>query len=342
MNTSLDRNDSRLSSHLDGTQLMTASTMTKNSNLIVLGYHDVSGRGDISSWLKVKATAFERQISLLKKFGAFIRPEDLYAPDVLKKNRLNFLLTFDDGYSSNFKVAFPIIKHHQIPALFFISTWNMQTGQPFWFDKIIRPIQSNKIASLDLRHLGLKKYHFSGWRAAFRWDDIHNLLEDLKTVEMKKRGIIDEAWACLQRTCTTDECVGGGDRDKPITPDQILEMFRSGLCFFGSHSHQHMLLNSLSDVEIAEDLKKSRMILEKIIGSEVRQLSYPNGDTDDRIILAARNAGYRLGFTTRRGRVNLHADEMNIPRLLVGGFDSSLRVLSMVSRLYLQNRTAVV
>jgi peptidoglycan/xylan/chitin deacetylase (PgdA/CDA1 family) len=310
--------------------------MTKNSNLIVLGYHDVSGRGDISSWLKVKATAFERQIGLLKKIGTFIRPEDLYLPDMLKKNRLNLLLTFDDGYSSNFKVAFPIIKHYQIPALFFISTWNMQTGQPFWFDKIIRPIQSNRIASLDLRHLGLKKYHFSGWRAAFRWDDIHNLLEDLKKGEMKKRGIIDEAWACLQRTCTTDESGRGENSDQPISPDQILEMYRSGFCFFGSHSHQHMILNSLSDVEIAEDLKKSRMILESIIGSKVHQISYPNGDADDRIILAARNAGYRLGFTTRRGRVNVQSDEMNIPRLLVGGFDSSLRVLWKVGWQYMQ------
>jgi len=97
-----------------------------------------------------------------------------------------------------------------------------------------------------------------------------------------------------------------------------------------------MLLNSLSDVEIAEDLKKSRMILETIIGSEVRQLSYPNGDADGRIMLAARNAGYRLGFTTRRGRCDPHVDEMNIPRLLIGGFDSSLRVLWKVGRLYMQ------
>jgi peptidoglycan/xylan/chitin deacetylase (PgdA/CDA1 family) len=97
-----------------------------------------------------------------------------------------------------------------------------------------------------------------------------------------------------------------------------------------------MILNSLSDVEIAEDLKKSRMILESIIGSKVHQISYPNGDADDRIILAARNAGYRLGFTTRRGRVNVQSDEMNIPRLLVGGFDSSLRVLWKVGWQYMQ------
>src|SRR5512133_3915486 len=85
--------------------LMTSSNMAKNCNLIVLCYHDVSGREDISSWLKVQAEVFERQINLLKKIGTFIRPEDLYAPDVLKKNHLNLLLTFDDGYSSNFQVA---------------------------------------------------------------------------------------------------------------------------------------------------------------------------------------------------------------------------------------------
>jgi peptidoglycan/xylan/chitin deacetylase (PgdA/CDA1 family) len=322
--------------------LMNVLSTGKHCCTIVLGYHDISMKGDFPSWLKVNEAVFDRQIRLLKKIGTFIRPEDLNNPERLQKNRLNLLLTFDDGYSSSFHVAFPLMKKHDIPALFFVSTWNMLTGQPFWFEKIIRPIQLNNIDSLDLRFLGLKNYHFSKLHASSRWDDIQELLEDVKKDDATiTRGIAGEICSYLQRMYVTDSSCENGGKEKPVSPGQVLEMHRSGLCYFGSHSHQHMILDNLLDEELAEELKTSRVILEKIIGEEIRHISFPNGNADERTIMAARVAGYRLGFSTLSGVVCSHTHNMVIPRLLVGGFDSSWRLLWKISRLFMQNEATV-
>lgn len=319
--------------------MKTLNTLKYNCT-IVLGYHDISRRGDFISWLKVNETAFDRQIRMFKKIGTFIRPEDMNNHNRLHKSRLNFLLTFDDGYSNNYHVAFPIIKKHDIPALFFVSTWNMQTGQPFWFDKIIRLIQVNNVDSLDLSSLGLKKYRFSKLRSSSRWDDIQKLLEDIKKNNATTaHGIAEEICEYIQTMHAADTSWDNGGADRPISPYQILEMHRSGLCYFGSHSHQHIILNNLSNEQLSEELEISRMILGNIITEKIQHISFPNGNADERTILAARAAGYRLGFTTQRRVVCSHNDKLAIPRVLVGGFDSRLWLLWKISRLYVQGIT---
>jgi len=301
--------------------------------LIVLGYHDISRDGDFLSWMRVNESAFDRQICFLKKIGTFIRPEDLDNSDRLRKNRLNFLLTFDDGYSNNYFVGYPIIKKHGIPALIFISTSNMQTGEPFWFDKIIQPIQRYNIDSLDLRELGLSNYRFSRLRDSLRWDGIQMLLEDIKRKDILQDGkIVAGIVAYLKRTYPNQELQPNGDNFQPISSAQILEMLSSGLCSFGSHGHQHTILTKLSDDELERELRISRTILQGLVGENIHHISYPNGNADERVNRACRDAGYRFGYTTRKGVVGSCMEEMNIPRVLIGGFDSTAKIVLLIGR----------
>jgi hypothetical protein len=90
----------------------------------------------------------------------------------------------------------------------------MQSGEPFWFDKIIQPILKSSLDSLDLRFLGLKKYHFSSKAGSVRWDDVQVLLEDVKqAARQQNEEIIEEIVRYLHSTCHGDK-----DEYQPLNP----------------------------------------------------------------------------------------------------------------------------
>lgn len=118
-------------------------------------------------------------------------------------------------------------------------------------------------------------------------------------------------------------------------------MSRSGLCHFGSHSHRHAILTKLSDLTLQDELSSSRNRLEKTLGGPVHHISYPNGDVDDRVQTACMKAGYRYGYITAHGRFDNATDRMKIPRILIGGFDSTPRVIFKVCKALLQSKKGI-
>lgn len=46
------------------------------------------------------------------------------------------VVTFNNGYKSNYEYAFPILKKYGIPATIFLATGHIDTGVLFWWDKI--------------------------------------------------------------------------------------------------------------------------------------------------------------------------------------------------------------
>lgn len=310
--------------------------------VVVLGYHDLAADNDYSSWLKVKISNFERQIRVLKTIGNFIGPNDLNDPNRVDNSRIKLLLTFDDGFINNYRLGFPVIKKYEIPAMFFISTLNMETGAPFWFDRIIDPIQRNKLYCVDLRPFGLGNYYFPPGEGESRWNSIQALLEDVKRADERQDGVLITAIAeqlqlVGRKTATEEE----PDVCLPLGVEHVSEMLRSGLCHFGSHSHRHAILTKLSDLMLQDEISSSRNRLEKTLGGPVHHISYPNGDVDDRVQKACLEAGYRYGYITEHGRFDDVTDRMRIPRILIGGFDSTPKVVFKVCKALLQCKKGI-
>jgi peptidoglycan/xylan/chitin deacetylase (PgdA/CDA1 family) len=70
---------------------------------------------------------------------------------------------------------------------------------------------------------------------------------------------------------------------------------------FGSHTLTHPHLTALSEPEWRRELTESKRLLEDRLGRPVETLAYPYGDFSPAIAAAAREAGYRAGFTTIPG-----------------------------------------
>jgi peptidoglycan/xylan/chitin deacetylase (PgdA/CDA1 family) len=83
----------------------------------------------------------------------------------------------------------------------------------------------------------------------------------------------------------------------------------------GSHTRSHPHLTELDDDTLAEELEGSRADCEAQLGGPCASLAYPYGDTDARVIAAARRAGYVAAAGMPRARALNRPAALNWPRV---------------------------
>jgi peptidoglycan/xylan/chitin deacetylase (PgdA/CDA1 family) len=86
----------------------------------------------------------------------------------------------------------------------------------------------------------------------------------------------------------------------------------------GSHSQTHRLLSLLSDDDLRAELEVSREEVAAHVGTCV-SISYPWGEVDERVVRAARRAGYQAGAGLA-GRFDW-TEPLRFPRVTVAGQD---------------------
>jgi peptidoglycan/xylan/chitin deacetylase (PgdA/CDA1 family) len=85
---------------------------------IVLLYHSIGEAKDA-----VLPERFEEQMYYLKYHARVVSLDRILRNEHLKDNApLTCAITFDDGYSSVYDIAYPILRHYEFPALAYITT----------------------------------------------------------------------------------------------------------------------------------------------------------------------------------------------------------------------------
>src|SRR5262245_23474660 len=82
---------------------------------------------------------------------------------------------------------------------------------------------------------------------------------------------------------------------RALSAGQILELVEAGF-EIGSHSDTHRDLSTLHERDMVADLRRSREVLEDLIGRSVTMLAYPGGRHDERVRRAARSVGFEHSF----------------------------------------------
>lgn len=102
-----------------------------------------------------------------------------------------------------------------------------------------------------------------------------------------------------------------------LTPEQILEIDRSGVFELGSHSRTHPDLATLPDARQADEIAGSKRWIEELVGPRPLVFCYPFGSHDRRARDEVERAGYTAALSTREGRVNRPADRFALRRVRV-------------------------
>lgn len=93
--------------------------------------------------------------------------------------------------------------------------------------------------------------------------------------------------------------------------------------FFGSHMATHSAIDGLSSSDLAAELLRSRMFIERWAGRPTTAFAAPFSVTDRRLGRLAKECGYRIGFGGRHGPAYLDCDPIDLPRIEIRG-DRSL------------------
>jgi peptidoglycan/xylan/chitin deacetylase (PgdA/CDA1 family) len=94
-----------------------------------------------------------------------------------------------------------------------------------------------------------------------------------------------------------------------------------------SHGHTHRYFNEMTDVEAAEELRRSKDEIEQHIGLPVTIFAPPGGRLTSRVPMIAGRLGYKAICSSRVGVWRTGSSALNIPRfaVLLGTSDEQLR-----------------
>ena len=310
-----------------------------HAKAMILMYHRVN-EGFTDPWgLCVSSEHFAQQLEMLRRHSQLIRLQELV--DAIGAGALStpsVVVTFDDGYADNLYNAKPILERYDAPATVFVTTGYLGEEREFWWDELDRLLLQPGILPECLQlsvngrmhewSLGDAAYYFQD-----RWckDRTWRAAEDPPGARQRLYVALWQLFQLLPENdrlnAMTDLCawVGAANEVRPthrvLTLEEIVSLERSGLVEIGSHSVTHPLMPQLSANSQREELERSKLTLEKIIGRTIKTFAYPYGSYAAGIIPIVQEVGFNCACTTIESAVTRETDPFQLPRIEVGDWD---------------------
>ncbi len=224
------------------------------------------------------------------------------------------VITFDDGFENNYKIAFPILFEFKMPATIFLTTDLIGTNKNIWIDELWMHFANTKKSAINLSKFNLgvmsllkddKNQSFnkiSSWIKKQDFNKKNEILEYLKN-ELANKGAEFEYAQDFHLLSWT----------------QVDDMKRSGLINFGAHTCTHEILSRLDDQRLNYEIINSCNTIAQ--HSQEIVFAYPNGksyDYDERSINLLKNANVLCALTTTSG-LNSHKNDLfHLKRISIG------------------------
>lgn len=290
----------------------------RGREVTVLAYHRVLDIADEKTFrfdpelVSVSVADFEWQMTYLGRHHDPISFAQLL--DALdEKSRLPprpVIVSFDDGFDDNYRLAFPILKSLGIPATFFLATDYIGQPHTLWFDWLVYLCKQARAAGVRLPMPG-EPFSFDESDSA---DGMARVMRRVFTLPDDERRHLIRSF---EDVLNMQHPASGFDESRPMTWEQVQEMAQAGF-EFGSHTASHPILTQVGDAALRRELSVSKRILEERLGRSIDVLAYPVGLFDERVRQQTEEAGYRLGISYTSGVNHLKTlDRFGVKRLHV-------------------------
>ena len=222
-----------------------------------------------------------------------------------KRLREKFIcFTLDDGYVDNYELAYPIFKKYNCPFAIYVAT-DFPDGKALLWWYVLEDILLNQTKLI----LGDgSKY------------DCSTIEKKNETFIIVKQKIFDSQSTKIEETLNhlfANYSYSFGDKNKSLALswDQIRLLAADKFCTIGSHTLSHGVLPNMSTKEIEDELKGSKLKLEKQIGKEVVHFAYPYGAWNDSVLKQVADAGYKTAVLGNGGKVRKGSTSLDLPRI---------------------------
>jgi peptidoglycan/xylan/chitin deacetylase (PgdA/CDA1 family) len=232
-------------------------------------------------------------------------------------NRKFVVFTFDDGYVDNYTFAYPIFKKHHVPFTIYVAT-NMPDGNAvlWWYlleDLIVK--NSNIEFTAQGAKVVLPTHTIKNKELAF--NKIRTLLAKADEEELQK----------LMRSLFQNDPsqIALKTKDLALSWDQIIELSKDPLVTIGSHTVNHLPLNSLSFEKSKFEILESKKIIESHLAMPVQHFCYPLGSYGEKEVTIMKDSGYASATTIKMA--NLFSQNLDhpfsMPRIMINSLTNN-------------------
>lgn len=238
------------------------------------------------------------------------------------------VITMDDGYRSDYSLAYPVLRQEQIPASIFVCTSFVDSKEYMWSDRIEYAIWKSENDALRIKVSNESRYY----KTASESDKVKSVA-DIKA----KLGLLshDERVSVIKeiedRTRKRISVETTTTLQLPVQWSEIRDMVSDGIVSIGSHSIRHPNLTTCTDQQLEEEIVESRRIIESRVGGECRLFCYPGGKYNDRVKQSVIRAGYKCALAVKGGyETQDNADKFELARI---GIHRTLSIHDFICRL---------
>ena len=305
-------------SALIGTGLARLSRQRRVGEACILTFHGVRGPGEDAGLLDPSLHTSQelfhelcahlaghyRVLSLDEIAKTLTRGEPL--PDRV------VALTFDDGYESNYRLAFPSLREFGLPATIFLCTGFIDGTVRPWFTRVELAMAGATARQVDIR-VGAVPLRFPTGSKAERAAALPAVLRAFK--QLQQPAVEDN----LNRLITALQ-PEDGEIPAPLRAmnwTQVRELRDSGLISFGAHTHTHPILGRCTTEVARDEIITSRNRISAELVEAPSLFAYPNGHDDDYTADTKgllHEAGFRAAFTMIPGFAQPGNGHYELPR----------------------------
>jgi peptidoglycan/xylan/chitin deacetylase (PgdA/CDA1 family) len=299
--------------------------------LAVLAYHRVidhtrPGFAAFAGNVSASPAEFSQQMGwVAEKFSVVSLAEVVAASSGAGLPHRAVLITFDDGYQDNLDNALPVLRRLGLPAVVFMATDHISTGEAFWWDRVAAFFVRHAGGEADLPILG-----HTAWDTADAQSVASRWIRRAKLLPHEEIGNALDALGSLAEPGVD------GLGALVMSWDGAREMAANGIAI-GGHTRTHPILTRVGIETAREEIARSKSDVEREIGAPALGFAYPNGgraDFDDAVVAAVREAGYPTAFSLVPGPARIRevvADPLRIRRIYVHHGDGLSRFAAKVA-----------
>lgn len=287
--------------------------------LRILCYHGfaVGDEGAFRPLLFISPETFERRLQLLKDRGfPVLRLED--ALSGLDRGDLPqgaTVITIDDGLSSVYRWAFPLLQRYRTPAVLYLTTYYFVKQTPVFRLIVSYMFWKSDLSRASFEGLGIPALESQGELrlTAEAKADLSQEVADHGDDNCDNEGRVALCEA-LARCLGLDYERIRADRVFSLMAPEELEAMAADLVDIELHTHRHDF--PLEAEPAQREIRDNRAVIEPIVGHRLRHFCYPSGLWSSSQWPILREEGVETATTIEPGLVYADTPRLALSRIL--------------------------
>lgn len=287
--------------------------LVNRNKVIILWYHGICD--DDFRLLKdyderhIPESLFRKQLRyLIEKGYVFVTMTSLV--DAVKNRTLKkklVTLTFDDGFRNVVKNAYPIMRELNAKGCFYVVSALTGGNKILWSDYIETVLRNCTTDDF--------KFFFKGEVIYYKMDSkkrreaaMQDIIKKLKTIPDNERLLhMDQFYEKIVDDVPEEFLMIDWDQIRSLDPS-ILEV--------GSHTRHHPNCENLtSEREIEDEIRNSKLEIQKETGREVKHFNYPSGSYNGKVVEHVKQYGYESAVSIIPGFCDQNTDLYHLRRI---------------------------